>query len=143
VQLSNIGNRKDLRLRRKADLEARRRRLKDAQDKPIAPRAEPSDGTSHRNWLCTGMHGPYDLTGQFGANLVLDDDLPADQCGPTPNGARRFSISRRQIENCPFAVPVDAIADDRRARVGYLVAAIDDQGVVAGSMRPVVTPTRS
>ena len=143
MQLSNIGNRKDLRLRREADLEARRRRLQDAQDKPIIARAEPCDGTGHRNRLSTGMHGPYNLAGQCGANLVLDDHLPTDQCSSTPNGARWLSISRGQIKNCPFAVPVDAIADDRRGCVGYLVATIDDQGVVAGSLRPVVTPTRS
>ena len=143
VELANISNRKNLRLRQEADLEARRRRLEDAQNKPIVARAEPSDGTGHRNRLCTGMHGPDDLAGQFGANLVLNDHLSTDQCRSTPNGARRLSVGRRQIENCPFAVPIDAIADHRRVRVGYLVAIIDYRGVVAGGLRPIVPPARS
>ena len=126
MQLSDIGNRKGPRFRRQADFKACCRRLEYAHCESVVARAEARNVASDRDRLGAGMHSPYDRAGHFGTDLVLDDDLPPDQRRATPNRAGRFSVSRRQIEDCPFAVSVDAIADDRRTRVRQLEMDVAD-----------------
>jgi hypothetical protein len=95
VQLSDIGDRKDLRLWRKADLKARFRRLENAQDKPVLARPEARYRTRSRNRLGAGMHGPHDRGRDFRGDLVLNHHLPADQRRSAPNGARRPAVGGR------------------------------------------------
>src|SRR5215469_946721 len=88
------------------------------------------------------MGGPYDRAGNFWADFVLDHHLPPDQCRSAAYRACGFSIRSRQIEDDPFAVTVDTIADDRCVRVGHLIAPANHQSVVSCGLRTVIPPPR-
>src|SRR5438132_1367258 len=89
------------------------------------------------------MNRPYDVAGNFRVDFVLDQDPPSDQCGAATDRSGRLPIGGGEVKHHPFAVPFDAAAKNCCAGIRNLVAAVDNEGVVARSVHSIVSPSRS
>src|SRR5438067_626153 len=89
------------------------------------------------------MDRPYDFAGNFRVDLVLDQDLPSDPRRAAPDRPGRLPVGGRQVKDYPLAVAFNTAAENRGASIRNLIAAVDDEGVVARRMRPVIPPPGS